>query len=135
MTAMSDYLETKVLQWLKGTAMPPAPVAAYVGLFNGDPLDAGTGGAEVTTTIRAAGRVAATFGPISDVGGASKMSNSAVVDYGAAAGAADISHFGLFDAAAGGNLLMRGTILNGQKTAAVGTSVSFPVGTLVLGLD
>lgn len=126
MSAFSDYMEDKILNWLKGTAFGAAPGAVYVGLFNGSPTDAGGGGAEVTTTIRTAGRVAVTFGALS--GGA--MSNSAVVDFGAAAGDATVSHFGLFDAAAGGNLLMHGALTAGSQAVSAGTNVVWPIGDL-----
>ena len=48
---MSVYLGNKVCRWLAGNAMPAAPAACYVGLFNGNPK---TSGVEVTDTINAA---------------------------------------------------------------------------------
>lgn len=130
----SNYLEDKLLNWaLKNTAMGTPPATVYVGLHNGDPTDAGTGGTEVTTTIRTAGRVAATFGTITTNAGANTAANSAIVDFGAAAGAvATMTHFGIWDAASGGNLLYADPLTGQPISVALGNLVSFPIGTLVV---
>ena len=131
MSGLSTYTQNAILNWLKGTAMPAAPAAVYVGLFNGDPTDAGSGGAEVTTTVRAAGRVAAAFGTIT---GNTSIANSADVDFGAAAGAATASHFGLFSAASGGQLLASGALAASQSIAATNL-VKFATGALTVTVD
>lgn len=130
MGGKSDYLELKVLNWIRGTAFGAAPGTVYVGLFVGDPTDNGAGGAEITTNIAAA-RVAVTFG--APVGNA--ISNSALVDFGAADGDADaegdpVTHFGIFDAAAAGNLLGSAALTNPQVISE-GNLVEFPIGSLV----
>lgn len=136
MPGFSDYLENKILNYIRGTDMGTAPPAVYVGLFNADPTDAGTGGTEVTTTVRAAGRVAATFGaPAAGTGNARQIANSAIVDFGNAAGAATVSHFGIFDAATAGNLLAAGAVTGGAQSIATGNGVSFAVGALTLSVD
>ena len=131
MSGLSHYTEAALLSWLKGTAMPAAPAGVYVGLFDGDPTDTGSAGAEVTTTIRAGGRVAATFGALT---GNTSMANSADVDFGAAAGAATVSHFGLFSAASGGNLLASGAVAQSKSVAAMNL-VKFPAGSLTITVD
>ncbi len=123
----SDYLETSLCNWIKGTAMPAAPAAVYVALWNGDPTDTGTGGTEVTTTIRAAGRVAVTFGSIT---GGGTMSNSAIVNFGNAAGAATVTHFAIMDAASAGNMLGSGPLTSGSQAISSGTPVSFAAGAI-----
>ena len=123
----SDYLEARISDWLKGTAMPAAPAALYIGLFNGDPTNSGLGGTEVTTLIRVAGRMSANF---TRAGGV--LTSSAVVDFGVAAGAATISHFGIFDAASAGNLLMYGPLTGGTQSVEAGINVSFAAGDLTL---
>jgi hypothetical protein len=123
----SDYLEARISDWLKGTAMPAAPSALYIGLFNGDPTDAGTGGTEVTTLILTSGRMTASF---TRVGGV--LTSNSAVDFGGAAGAATISHFGIFDAAAAGNLLMYGPLTGGVQSVESGVNVSFAAGDLTL---
>lgn len=129
MAGFSDYLEDKILNWLKGTAMGTAPSAVYVGLFSSAPTDAGAG-TEVTTMIRTAGRVAVTFGAVS--GGS--MANSAIVDFGDAAGGATVTHFAIFDAASAGNQLANGA-LTAAKTVVAGNAVSFAVGALTIAVD
>lgn len=128
--SLSNYTENAILNWFKGTTFPAAPGNIYVGLFNGDPGEAGSGGSEVTTTIRAAGRPSVTFGAIS--GGA--ISNSGIVDFGAAAGGASATHFALFDAASAGNLLASAALDN-IRTVATGNAVTFEAGALDLIVD
>ena len=131
MSGLSNYTQAALLNWFKGTAMPAAPSGVYVGLFNGDPTDTGSAGAEVTTTIRPGGRVAATFGALT---GNTSMANSADVDFGAAAGTATVSHFGLFSAASGGNLLASGAVAQSKSVAATNL-VKFATGSLTITVD
>ena len=126
MPGFSNYLQNAVLNYLKGTAMPTAPASVFVALFNGDPTDAGTGGTEVTTTIRTAGRVAATFGAIT---GNTSMTNSAIVDFGAAAAGATVTHFALFTAASGGSMLASDA-LSASQTVAATNPVTFAANAL-----
>ena len=128
MSGLSTYTQNAILNWIKGTAMPAAPAGVYVGLFNGDPTDAGSGGAEVTTTVRAAGRVAATFGTIT---GNTSIANSADVDFGAAAGAATVSHFAIYDAATEGNMLGSAALASSQSVASTNL-VKFATGALAI---
>lgn len=130
MAAFSSYMEQKILNWVKGTTFATAPTNVYVALFSSDPTDAGTG-TEVTTTVHSGGRVAATFGTIATLGGSSSISNSAVVDFGASAGAVTVSHFGLYDASSSGNLIMFGP-LTASKTLAAGDEAKFNTGDLTL---
>lgn len=129
MAGFSTYLQDKVLNWIKGTAFGTAPTSVYVALFSADPTDAGTLTNEVTTTIRAAGRVAASFGAVSS-GSTSSIVNSADVDFGTAAGGATVTHFGVFDAASAGNMLGSGTISGG--TISTGNAVKFASGALTI---
>lgn len=128
MSGFSNYTQNAVLNWLKGTTMPTAPAALYVALFNGDPTDAGSGGTDVTTTVRTAGRVAATFGAIS---GNTSIANSADVDFGAAAGAATVSHFAIYDAATEGNMLGSAALASSQSVASTNL-VKFATGALAI---
>jgi hypothetical protein len=136
MSGKSNYLEDKLLNWaLKGAAMGTAPVAVYVALFNGDPTDTGAGGTEVTTTIRVAGRVAVTFGSITTASGANSVSNSADVDFGAAAAGATMTHFAIFDAASAGNMLYSAPLTGGTQSVSTGTAVKFTTGSLTVSED
>ena len=130
MSQASDFLENAIINtYFRGQAATPA--TPWVALFNGSPTDTGAGGADVTTSIRVAGRVAATFGaPTNGV-----STNSALVDFGTVANDTTFTHFGLFDAASGGNLLAWGTIkdaLNADvsRTVLAGDGLTFPIGNL-----
>lgn len=136
MTGKSNYLEDKVINWaLKAGAMGTAPVAVYVAIFNGDPLDTAAGGTEVTTTIRVAGRVAGTFGSITTAAGANTITNSAEVDFGNAAAGATMTHFAIFDAASAGNMLYSAALTGGSQSVSAGTQVKFNVGALTVSED
>ncbi len=130
MAGFSTYTQTALLNWIKGSAMPTAPAAVYVALFSADPTDAGTLTNEVTTTVRTAGRVAATFGTVNTSAGTGTIANNAAVDFGTAAGAATVTWFGIFDATTGGNMIGSGTIAAGS--IAAGNAVSFAVGALTV---
>lgn len=128
----SDYLETALCNWLKGTTMPAAPAAVYVALFNGDPTDAASGGSDVTTTIRVAGRVAVTFGSIS---GGGLMANSGIVSFGNAAAGATVTHFAIYDAATTGNMLGSAALSGGSQVISTGNPVAFAIGALTWNED
>lgn len=133
--SLSNYVEDKLLNWFKGSAFGTAPSTVYIGLWNGDPTDAGSGGTEVTTTIRIAGRVACTFGSTSTNSGANTMANSADVDFGAAAGGANLTHFALCDASSAGNVLASAAITGQPITVVLGNLVKFATGDLVVSID
>lgn len=129
MSGLSTYLAAEFLNWIKGTAIDTAPTSVYVALYDGDPTDAGSGGTDVTDTIRTAGRVAVTFGSITD----KAMANGADVDFGEADGAADVTHFAVWDAATSGNML-GSAALTTQRTVAPGDPCKFLIGDLVISL-
>lgn len=122
----STYLGAKILGWVTGTAMPASPGTLCVALFNGDPTDAGTGGTEVSATVRTAGRVCGT--PFAITG--KTMANSAAVNFGPAAAGASFTYFAIFDAASAGNMLISGPVTGGGTTVSAGTTVSFAAGAL-----
>ncbi len=136
MAGLSTYLSDALLAWIKGAAMPSAPSGLHVGLFTADPTDSGSTTNEVTATIRAAGRVAAPFGATANAsGGGRQIANNAIVDFGDADGAPSgpLTHFAIFDAASGGNMLGSGSL--GSVNVAAGNLVSFASGALVVRLD
>jgi len=111
MSNFSNYTEAAISNWLRGNASMAATGTRYIGLFNGSPTDTGSGGTEVTTTIRTAGRLAATFTSPSD----GVMQNSAEINFGASAGNTSVTHFGIFDASSAGNMLIWGPLTT-EKT-------------------
>jgi hypothetical protein len=136
MAGKSNYLEDAILNWLKGTTFPAAPATVYAGLHNGDPTDAGSGGTEVTNTIRGSGvgRVAVTWGSITTAAGANSIENSASVDFGAAVAGATMTHIALWTSATvgSGNMLYSAALTGQPHTVSAGTNVSFTNGNLDL---
>jgi len=113
MAAMSNYLETALInEVLRATAFT-APTTVYVALFTTDPTDAGTG-TECTGTSYA--RQSASFAAPSN--GAS--STSADINFPQAGNTwGTITHFGIFDALTTGNLLVHGALTT-SKTIDTG---------------
>ena len=102
MSAMSDYLENEILDHILGTGAYTMPSSVYVGLavatFNDD-----NSGTELTGNGYA--RVAATF----NAAASGTADNDAAIEFSAATASwGTVSHFGLFDASTGGNLLIHG---------------------------
>ena len=125
MSAMSNYLETALFNEVLRATNYAAPAAVYVGLFTSDPTDAGSG-TEVSGGAYA--RQSVTFGAPTDGAG----SNSAAVTFPqATANWGTVSHFGIFDAAAAGNLLLHGQ-LTASKTVNTGDVFTFPTGQLTV---
>lgn len=122
---LSNYLANEILDWFKAGAMPTAPASVYVALFNGDPTAAGSGGTEVTTTIRVAGRLAASWGAVTS----RAIANNADINFGAAAGGATVTHAAIFDAASAGNMLCY-TPLDNSRVIVAGDPVVIPSGDL-----
>lgn len=122
---LSDYLANAILNYIDGDAMPAAPTDVYVALFDGDPTATGAGGTEVTTTIRVAGRLPVTWSVVAG----RACSNAADIDFGLAAGAANVTHIALFDAAAAGNMFMYSPVDNVRNVLA-GDPVVIPTGDL-----
>jgi hypothetical protein len=122
---LSAYLGNITLRWLNGdAAMPSSPAALYIGLFNGNPKTTGT---EISTTINAGGRVLVTFAALAS-GVSHLLTSDIAVDFGAAAGAATLSHLALFDAQTSGNLLAGKAMVGGAQAIQVGTGVKFLAG-------
>ena len=90
-----------------------------------------TGGTEVTTTIRAAGRLAVAF----DAPSGGVTQNTAELDFGDAAGAATVSYVAIMDAASGGNMLARSAITGGSQSVAAGNGVKVNATELTITLD
>lgn len=111
----SDYLENKLIDHLFRSATFAKPAALYVALFTAAPGDAG-GGTEVSGGAYARVNLPpldtnwkATQGGVSGVssGTGGQTANATIVMFAAPTATwGTITHFGLFDAATGGNLLV-----------------------------
>jgi hypothetical protein len=124
---LSKYLGNKLCQWLTGVDMPTAPANLYAALYNGDPKASGT---EVTTTIRAAGRVAIDWDTIADDGTDNVITNATATDFGNADADATVSYVALYDAASSGNLVASKTVVGGPLSVVAGAAVKFLAGDL-----
>lgn len=141
MSAMSDYLENKLVDHLFRAQTFSAPANLYVGLLTAAPSDAG-GGTEVSgnnysrVTVanslanwagtQSAGSTAASSG----TGG--QTSNNGSITFPTPSGNwGTVSHFGIYDAASGGNLLFWGS-LTIAKTINQNDTVSFAAGSLTV---
>ena len=124
MSAMSDYLELKILDHVLGTAAYTYPSQTYIGLSTGSFADSGTGSSEISGSSYA--RVAINF----DAASGGTTDNSAVVDFPTASGSwGACSHWGLFDASSSGNLLIHGAF-TAAKTIASGDILRIAAGEL-----
>lgn len=134
MSAFSDYLEAQLINaTLRGATYTGGGV--YVALFTADPTDAGTG-AELNDSAyirqRAHTTVASDGFTVPANGSASNTKNlifPAIVD-----GQKTITHWGVFDAQNGGNLLYHAAMLN-PKTLDPTDVLSFPIGSLIVTLS
>lgn len=143
MAALSNYLENAIVDHILRATAYTAPVTTYVGLLTAAPSDAG-GGTEVTGGSYA--RVAVTSGLTAWNGthgtttGASSgadgtIENAASITFPTpTAGWGTATHWGVYDAASGGNLLFYAA-LTVSKTINTGDAVSFTAGALSLQID
>ena len=123
MSAMSDYLENEILDHILGTGSYTMPSGVYIGLsivsFNDD-----ASGAELTGNGYI--RKAATF----NVAASGTADNSAAVEFPAATASwGTVSHFGLFDAVSGGNMLIHGAFTT-PKLIDIGDILKISAGDL-----
>lgn len=123
-TGFSVYLVDAIFGWFTGTTMPSAPTV-YAGLFTA--LNTSGTGTEVTTSIRVAGRVAVSFGSVTDEGVAKLLTNDAIVDFGNSAGSVvGVYILGLYDASTSGNLI--GLLVTTPRDIIATQPVNFPFG-------
>ena len=128
----SDYLEIAVLDHVVGKTAFSIPTV-YLGLSTADPLDSASGLAEPIGNGYAR---LATAGGDWDAAAAGATANAVIMTLGPASGGAwgTITHFALFDAVSGGNMLMHAA-LDTPRTVADTDSISFAIGALDITLD
>lgn len=139
MSAMSDYLENKLIDQLFRGQSAPTTSTLYVGLLTAAPSDSG-GGTEVSggSYTRAsltsslanwAGTQSAGSTDASSGTGGQTSNNTAITFATPSAGWGTVTHFGIFDSASGGNLLFWGA-LTIAKTINQADTVTFPAASL-----
>ncbi len=131
MGSFSDYWENEILDHIfgKGSYTPPT---IYVGLSTADPADDGAGLSEPSGNGYA--RAATAAGDWNSASGGS-LDNANTVEFDEATDTwGTVTHFALFDAASGGNLLAHGTLTQ-SKAVGSGDTVRFVAGDLDVSLD
>jgi hypothetical protein len=121
---LTTYLENKIIDHVFRNTALTSPAAVYLALWNGDPGEAGTGGTEVTTTVRTAGRLEIEF----DAPSSGVTQNTNEESFGASEGATTITHIAIMDAQSGGNMLINGALTGGSQSVAAGNEVKVNVG-------
>jgi hypothetical protein len=144
MTALSNYLENKILDDLFRATTYTPPTTLYIALFTSAPSDTGpgtevSGGSYARVAVTSA--TTAWNGTHGNTTGASSGTNGTISNANAiafptpTAAWGSITHFGIFDAASGGNLLIWGA-LNTAKTVNNGDPApTFAAGALTVQID
>jgi len=128
MSAMSNYLENKFLDHILGTTAYTMPTTVYVGLATAT-FGEDNSGTELTGSGYT--RKSATF----NAAASGTTDNSAAIEFPAATASwGDVSHFGIFDASTGGNLLIHGAF-SSTKTIAQGDILKINTGDLDVSAD
>ena len=132
MANLSDYAEAAVLNALTGRTTFTAPAAVYLGLSTGDFTDTGSGASELTIGSNGYARVAVGFDAAASPGGTTQ--NTSIIDFPACSTSnwGTITHFGIFDAATSGNLLIHGQFTGSGKTIEVADVLRIAAGDLDL---
>lgn len=145
MSALSDYLENKIIDWLlRGQTFTP-PATVYVGLLTVAPSDAG-GGTEVTggsyTRVAVASSLANWAGSQSagsttaSSGTGGTTSNNAAVTFPApTANWGTVVAFGVYDASSAGNLLFYASLTTSKTINNGDAAPSFAAGALTFQAD
>jgi hypothetical protein len=136
---MSDYLENKLIDQLFRGQSAPTTTNLYVGLLTAAPSDTG-GGTEVSGGSYARVTVASSLAnwagtqsagsTVASSGTGGQTSNNAAITFPTpSAGWGTVTHFGIYDASSGGNLLFWGA-LTISKTINQADTVTFPAASL-----
>ncbi len=131
MGSFTDYWENEILDHIfgKGSYTPPT---IYVGLSTADPLDDASGLAEPSGNGYA--RVQTSASDWNAASGGSLDNANAITFAQATGNWGTITHFALFDAATGGNMLAHGA-LNPPKAIDSSDTARFEAGDLDMSLD
>ena len=124
MSAMSDYLENKLLDHILGTTAYTAPSAVYLGLSIAS-MGENAGGTELSGNGYT--RVSVAF----DAASGGTTDNTAVVDFPACTGSnwGAVAYWSIWDASTGGNMLIHGAFTS-AKTIEVNDVLRVAAGDL-----
>ena len=127
MSAMSNYLETKVLDYVLRNTADWAPAAIYLALHTADPAEDASG-AEVSGGSYA--RQAIAFDAAHATTG---LTQNTDIETFTSMPAATVTHIGIWDAASSGNLLFH-TPVTSSKTVGSGDTISVAAGAVTITL-
>lgn len=129
MSALSDYAEKLLLDWLMTAGAATRPTAWYLALYTAAPSDSG-GGTEVSGNAYARKTIA--LAAASSPGGTTNNTNTP--SFTASGGNwGTITHIGIFDASSAGNLLWHGPMA-ASRVVNDGDTLSFVPGSVNLTL-
>ncbi|MDV6318807.1 hypothetical protein [Chromohalobacter sp. HP20-39] len=133
MSAFSDYLEEGVLQHtLRGNSLP-TPSTIYIALFTSDPTDADTGNevsdsAYIRQDAAKGGSIDSGWTAPATSGDGKMCSNAKLIQFPPVAdGSVTVTHYALFDAQAGGNMLYHAPF-SVSKTLEINDVLSIDIG-------
>lgn len=141
MSAMSDYLENKLVDQLFRGQTAPSTTTLYVALLTAAPSDSG-GGTEVsgngyarvsvTSSLTNWAGTQSTGSTTASSGTGGQTSNNGAITFPTPSATwGTVTHFAIYDEATGGNLLFYGA-LTIPKTVNQSDTVSFPAGSLAV---
>lgn len=126
MSEMSDYLEAALLNAVLRNTSYTSPATVYVSLHTADPTDAAS--ANELPTSNGYARQSCAFDAPGATDGTTQ--NTSAVTFSASGGAwSAVTHFGIYDASTGGNLLFH-SALDASRTAGDGDDLTFAAGAL-----
>ena len=136
--AFSQYFATQVLSWVKGAPFPTALSNVYISLHSADPGVSGPNADETAAITNTANRTTIASSALGAVSGASgggfEITNTGVVQLTTSASnsnAITVTHFGVWDAASGGNFLASGQ-LTSSVDVELGDTVQFNIGAMAV---
>ena len=124
MAEMSDYLETKILDYVLRNTADWAPTTVYLALHTADPVDAGSG-AEVDVA-----RQAIEFDACHATTGVTQNTN---VETFTSMPAVTVTHIGIWDHVSAGNLLFH-TAVDASKAVALNDTITVAAGAITITL-
>lgn len=143
MSAMSDYLENKLIDHVLRAQAYTSPATLYFALFTAAPSDSG-GGTEVSGNNYARVGVTASLANFAGTqsagsttassGTGGQSSNNAAINFPTPSGTwGTVTHWGIFDASTSGNLLFHDDLTT-SKTINSGDPVSFAIAAMTITL-
>ena len=140
MSALSDYLEAKYLDLTYNGVVFTPPASVFIALYTSDPTDADTGtevsgGGYARAQVNPNGGGAPQFDLAAVDGTGSMVTNADDIEFPAATDAwGTVTHFGIKDAATGGNLLHQGA-LDDAQVVGIGGFIKIAAGDLKLRME